>query len=201
VIDEFSPAALEQAGAWRTLETQLRPFVVKRVAPSEVDDVLQEIFLRIQRGLPSLRDEQRFGPWVYRVARSAIVDQLRARKHQLVGDLEVPPEEARLPDEPDEGKIGHEVAAYAALFLGLLPSPYREALTLTELQGLSQREAAAAMGISVSGMKSRVQRGRKMLRAALESCCTIALDARRRVVGCEPRPDGTLPAGCCEPAR
>lgn len=86
---------------------------------------------------------------------------------------------------------------YAALFVSMLPSPYREALTLTELEGLTQKEAAEMLGISLSGMKSRVQRGREKLRAALEDCCHIALDARHRVVGCEPRPDGKLPDGCC----
>ena len=79
----------------------------------------------------------------------------------------------------------------------MLPSPYREALTLTELEGMTQKEAAAMLGTTLSGMKSRVQRGRVYLRKALEDCCHIALDARGRVVTCEPRVDGRLPDGCC----
>ncbi|MBK8239755.1 MAG: TauD/TfdA family dioxygenase [Deltaproteobacteria bacterium] len=73
--------------------------------------------------------------------------------------------------------------------------PYREALTLTELEGLTQREAAEMLGISLSGMKSRVQRGRAQLRRALEVCCDIDVDVRGRVIGYTPRPDGTLPGG------
>jgi RNA polymerase sigma-70 factor (ECF subfamily) len=69
----------------------------------------------------------------------------------------------------------------------MLPSPYREALILTEMEGLAQKDAATMLGVSVSGMKSRVQRGRQKLRALLEECCEIALDARGRVIGCEPR--------------
>ncbi len=61
----------------------------------------------------------------------------------------------------------------------MLPSPYREALTLTELEGLTQKEAAEMLGISLSGMKSRVQRGRQQLRQALEDCCHIALGRPR----------------------
>ena len=79
----------------------------------------------------------------------------------------------------------------------MLPSPYREALTLTELEGLSHKEAAALVGVSLTAMKSRVQRGRDKLRAALVACCHIALDARSRVVGCEPRGDGNTPEVCC----
>ena len=91
MIEDLGPADLRSDRAWRTLEAKLRPFVARRVREADVDDVVQEIFLRIQRGLPSLRDEQRFGPWVYRLARSAIVDHARvvARHQQVVSD---PPE-------------------------------------------------------------------------------------------------------------
>ena len=185
-------------GAWRDLETKLRPFIARRV-PSEVDvdDVLQDVFLRMQRGLAGLRDEERFGPWVYQVARSAIADHLRAAaKHRVVDD------DGEREDEPVEGEdddrvVERELAGYIAPFVAMLPSPYREALTLTELEGLTQKETAEMLGISVSGMKSRVQRGRMRLRKALEDCCHIALDVRGRVMSCEPRSDGRLPDGCC----
>jgi RNA polymerase sigma-70 factor, ECF subfamily len=65
-------------GAWHDLQTKLRPFIARRVhAEVDVDDVVQEVFLRMQRGLAGLRDEQRFGAWVYQVARTAIVDYQR----------------------------------------------------------------------------------------------------------------------------
>jgi RNA polymerase sigma-70 factor (ECF subfamily) len=191
--------------AWRQLRSKLRPFVARRVSlDADVDDVVQEVLLRIQRGLPGLRDEQRFGPWVYRVARHAIIDHARARARHAPwpGDAPTPPEDLATPpaDTTDDDAVAREVARYTALFVAWLPSPYREALTLTELEGLTQREAALMLGISLSGMKSRVQRGRLKLRMALEDCCHIGLDARRRVIACEPRSDGKLPAGCCAPA-
>lgn len=83
------------------------------------------------------------------------------------------------------------------MFVAMLPSPYREALTLTELEGMTQKDAAFMLGISLPAMKSRVQRGREKLRETLEACCHIALDARGAVVSCEPRPDGRLPDCRC----
>src|SRR5688500_10028379 len=66
--------------AWKELEQRLRPFIARRVASSaDVSDVLQDVFLRMQRGLSGLRDDDRFGPWVYQVARSAIGDYQRDR--------------------------------------------------------------------------------------------------------------------------
>lgn len=178
------------------LAERLRPFVARRVRSSDVDDVMQEVFLRLQRGLAGLEDEQRFGPWVYRVARSAIVDHHRARaRHPLVaGEVELPDEE-----EPgdDEGSPEQLLALYVAPFVAMLPSPYREALTLTELEGLTQKQAAEMLGVSLPAMKSRVQRGRERLRALFDACCEIALDARGRVLACEPRPGGLRPGCTC----
>jgi RNA polymerase sigma-70 factor, ECF subfamily len=175
---------------------ELRPFVARRVRDAhDVDDVLQEIFLRMQRGLPQLRDEQRFGPWMYRLARNAIVDHARAKSRGglLVADA---PDDAADPGS-DEGDPSRELASYVAFFVAMLPTPYREALTLTELEGLTQREAAEMLGVSLSTMKSRVQRGRTKLREALERCCEIALDARGRVMSYEPRTSCAATGKCC----
>lgn len=196
MIDGLQPSDLSSDRAWRLLEGRLRPFIARRVPAADVDDVLQDVFLRMQRGLPSLRDDGRLGPWIYRVTRSAVADHgRRVARHPMA--REEPPDEAAPPDEEAARELEREVASYAALFVSMLPSPYREALTLTELEGITQREAAEMTGISLSAMKSRVQRGRAKLRGALEDCCDIALDARRRVVACDPRPDGKLPDDCC----
>jgi RNA polymerase sigma-70 factor (ECF subfamily) len=193
-IDMIDPAV---RGAWNELKFRLRPFVARRIrAEADVDDVVQDVLLRVQRGVPELRDDERFGPWVYQVARSAIADHLRAARRHPQATHE--PLDEAAPESDDDGAVARELAAYVALFVAMLPSPYREALTLTELEGLTQKDAAAMLGISVSGMKSRVQRGRQRLRAALEDCCHIALDGRGRVVSCEPRADGRVPQGCCQ---
>jgi RNA polymerase sigma-70 factor (ECF subfamily) len=68
-----------------------------------------------------------------------------------------------------------------------LPEPYREAIVLTELEGLTQQQLAERAGLSLSGAKSRVQRGRAMLKAELEACCRFEFDQRGRVMDCEPR--------------
>ena len=188
-------------GAWHDLDAKLRPFIARRVrAAVDVDDVIQDAFLRMQRGLAGLRDDDRFGPWVYQVARSAIADHRRTAARHRVANAEPPEEEAPGLDEEEDDALQREMVACIAPFVAMLPSPYREAITLTELEGLTQKEAAAMLGISVSGMKSRVQRGRQHLRSALEDCCHIALDARGRVVSCQVRPDGRLPDGCCKSA-
>lgn len=194
-----------QTPSWDELATRLRPFIRRRVASEpDADDVLQDVLLRMHRGLPGLHDEDRLGPWMYRIARTTIVDHVRGRqRHPVAAGSEVgseavaAAEDAPEPFAEDDGAVAREVAQYLAAFVAHLPSPYREAITLTELEGRTQREAAEMLGLSLSGMKSRVQRGRAKLRAMLEACCNIAVDARGKVIACEPRADGRLPPGCC----
>jgi RNA polymerase sigma-70 factor (ECF subfamily) len=182
--------------SWAALAGQLRPFIARRVVtPADADDVLQEVLVRVHRGLPGLRDDDRVAAWVYRIARNAIVDHVRARTPV---ELDVEPTATTVPAlEEDDDDAAQDLARALSFFVAALPSPYREAITLTELEGRTQREAAEMLGVSVSGMKSRVQRGRAKLRAMLEACCEIALDARGRVVSCVPKSGGEPPDGCC----
>lgn len=179
-------------GAWSGLAAKLRPFVARRVAPADVDDVVQDIFLRIQTNVGALRQSERFGPWVYQVARSAIADHRRRVARHPFASTDAP--EAASEEPTDD--TAAEVCRCIAPFVARLPSPYREAITLTELEGVSQKDAAAMIGVSVSGMKSRVQRGRERLREMLLACCEIALDPRGGVIACAPRPSSAPSGGC-----
>jgi RNA polymerase sigma-70 factor (ECF subfamily) len=177
---------------WRDVEERLRPFVARRVHDADVDDVMQDVFVRMQRGLASVRDEERLGAWLFQVARSAIAEHGRRRaRHPLAGEVELPDREDSPSDEEDR-EAARNLSGCVAQFVARLPSPYREAVTLVELEGLTAREAADLAAVSVSGMKSRVQRGRAQLRAMFEECCAIALDARNKVVDVAPRD----PCGC-----
>lgn len=168
---------------WNEVATKLRPFVAKRVSDADVDDVLQDILLRMHRGVGGLVDEQRFTGWMYQVARSAIAEHGRTRARHPVAE---PPELAADDDGEDDRVVASALAACLTMFVARLPSPYREAITLVELEGMTIRDAAEATGVSVSGMKSRVQRGRARLRELLDACCAIALDARGKVTDVSP---------------
>ena len=84
-------------------------------------------------------------------------------------------------DEPS-GQAGRELAHCLRPMLSRLPDHYREAVTLIDLDGLSQQDAAAQAGLSLSGMKSRVQRGRRALEQVMHDCCCIETDAGGRVM-------------------
>jgi RNA polymerase sigma-70 factor, ECF subfamily len=172
---------------WKQLTERLREFVGRRVPESDAGDVVQDALLRIARGLPDLRDDDRFGPWVYRVTRSAIGDHLRSRARPLESGRTSIDEDIEASSPEEDDALGRGLVGCLASFVAQLPSPYREAITLTELEGLTQKDAAEMLGISVSGMKSRVQRARERLREMFERCCEVTQDVRGRVIACEPR--------------
>jgi RNA polymerase sigma-70 factor, ECF subfamily len=166
---------------WRDAESRLRPFVAGRVAPSDVDDVLQDVYVRMQRGLAGVRDDERFAAWLYQVARSAIADHGRARARHPLPASDAAPEEPAAEPTDDDRDAARSLSGCVAMFVARLPSPYREAVTLVELEGQTIREAAALTGTTPAAMKSRVQRGRAQMRVLFEECCVIALDARNKV--------------------
>jgi RNA polymerase sigma-70 factor (ECF subfamily) len=192
----LDPASREQ---WTQLRADVGRLVARRLpGPADVEDVVQDVLLRVWRHGESLRDDERFGAWLARIARTATADHLRSRqRHPLArfssgeagGDSDPPVEE-------DES-VKNLVATTLRPFVEGLPEPYRAALLLSEFDGLPYPVLAKRLGISVSGVKSRVQRGRSLLRAALERCCAIGLDARGTPVSCEPRASGSAPPGCC----
>lgn len=173
---------------WDQFAAPLRSFVAKR-APREVDteDVLQDVFLRIQTQLPNLRDADRIDAWIFQIARNVVADAFRkqarreAFSERLAGADTVP--EA----DNDEGAAEAALVSCLASMIEQLPETYREAIELTEIRGVTQAEAARLAGISVSGMKSRVQRGREQLKGIIQEFCHVETDVRGRVTECDPR--------------
>lgn len=176
----------------RELQSRVFRFVSRRVRSREdAEDIAQEVMLRIHRHSADLEHAERMGAWVHRIAANAIADHYRrpARRELPSGQAGDVPEAAIEPtwDEPDTDALRLELASCLTPLLEHLPPIYRQALELTEFGGLSQVEAAERLGLSVSGMKARVQRARGQLRDLLLDCCHVELDQRRSVTEIQPR--------------
>lgn len=189
---------------WEELHGNLRAFIGRRVRnQADVDDLVQRVLLQIVKGLGSLRDAERLHAWVYRAARNVIVDHYRksatSREVTSGASADRAAEESAIPapSDEDEGAALQELAACLMPMLRQLPPAYREAVTLADLEGMNQADAAERAGVSVSGMKSRIQRGRRQLKAVLEECCRVDLDRRGAIVGYEPRHPDSCKCGSC----
>lgn len=177
---------------WNRVHEGLRAFIAKRVRnEADIEDLLQEVFVRVHRHVESLQQPDRMVSWVFQITRNAIIDFYRSAERRR----ELPADSARdiqnnleaMSSEAEEDEARYELSHCLRPMIDRLSPNYREAVTLVELQGLTHQEAATKLGLSVTGMKSRVRRGRQQLRHMLDECCLIELDRRRGVLEFQPR--------------
>ena len=195
--DRLSEQRLDLESIWAEVGASMDRFVRRRVNdPHQADDVVAEVMLRIHQHLGSLDDRERLTAWVFRIARNAITDHYRrsARRREVpAAELEPltdPSADAWLDDQ--DATLA-ELASCIRPLVEALPRDYRRALELTDFDGHSQVDAARMEGISVSGMKSRVQRGRHQFATLVKQCCDITIDARGELIDFQLRANG---CGC-----
>jgi len=168
---------------WQDYHDKLLGFIHGRVESTEVaEDILQDVFIKIQKGLLRLQDNERIESWIYQIVRNAVVDHYRSRKA-----FEELPQSLAAPEPEQEVQARYEISTCLKPMIETLPPSYRDALLLSEFQGLKQKQVAETLGLSLSGAKSRVQRGRAMVLDLLTDCCRLERDHRGTLVGYEPR--------------
>jgi RNA polymerase sigma-70 factor (ECF subfamily) len=164
---------------WTETSMRIRNFIRGRVEDdATADDLLQEVFIRVHQNMARLQDTERFESWIYQITRRVIIDHYRSR-HSLSAISEALADPTQLFVEPDAAE---ELSGSMFRLVEALPEPYRQALILTEFEGLSQQELADRLGISLSGAKSRVQRARQKIKNELLSCCHFEFDRYGRVI-------------------
>ncbi len=178
---------------WTEFGGHVKRFIAARVGNGhDAEDLLQEVFLRAHVALHKVQDRRRARAWLYRVAANATADYYRRKRI---------PTQSGMPDElagDDTGpdNVNEEVLPCLLSVIDGLPEGYRRALTLADLEGRTQREVAEELGLSLSGAKSRVQRARRKLKAALLSCCHFELDRLGNVLGYLPKGNACRYCSC-----
>lgn len=173
------------ASAWADTRAQLVAFVARRVEDRETaEDLVQDILERLLRA--EIDNVASVQAWLYRAARNAIIDHYRRRRPTIgLDDDQVPEPVVEGPDE-SQPTAAAELAVCLRPLIDQLPADYRDAITLVDLDGHTQNAAAVLAGLSTSGMKSRVQRGRRQLAQLLGECCTIETNHMGSVVDYRP---------------
>jgi len=164
---------------WELLSARLRSFLLQRVSDEQIaEDLLQETFVRIHKNLDDIDDMQRITSWVFQIARNLVIDHYRAKSRDaasIAHDLEA--------QKDEEESVTNLVAGWLPQMIAQLPANYRQAVELYELKGVPQQEIADQLEISLSGAKSRVQRGREKLKSLLFDCCSFERDRRGNLIG------------------
>ncbi|MDQ0058767.1 RNA polymerase sigma factor SigZ [Paenibacillus harenae] len=162
---------------WEGYYAHVRNYVRQKISNrADTEDIVQNIFIKAHEGLVYLKDDDKARAWLFQIARNCIVDYYRKMKK-----TEELPEQQEA-EEESNSDYSTEAAADLVTILPFLPEKYREAIELTDLKGMSQKQLSELLGISYSGVKSRVQRGRELIREMMTSCCEIVSDPYGNIV-------------------
>jgi len=170
---------------WEAYHSNLYSFIRHRVTNKEItEDILQDIFVNVHKKINTLKDNTKLESWLYQIARNSIVDYYRAKKP----DQELPDWIAQ-PEIEYEEQIRKDLSGCLASMVSQLPTKYRQAVYMSEIEGKPQKLVAEKEGISLSGAKSRVQRGRDLLKTIFSDCCEIEINAKNQLVDYEKKSD------------
>jgi RNA polymerase sigma-70 factor (ECF subfamily) len=165
---------------WDESRNRLHSFIERRVRnDADADDILQDVFVKIHQNIGELKDPAKIYPWVFKTTRNAIADHYRANKADFSVLDEASDAYAFVPEDPS---VEDEVLNWLEPMIAELPAKYREALMLADIKGLTQKEVSEKLAISVSGAKSRVQRGREKLKDILVDCCLLEFGRSGKIV-------------------
>lgn len=167
---------------WDQFNTELKRFICQKTGhEDQCQDILQELYLKIFINQGRINKAQNIRAYIFQMAHNALTDHHRrtARKNLLSADI-VPGQEPATEEPMQE----YGLTACLRSMINTLPEIYSQALILTELDGLTQKQFAEKTGISLSGAKSRVQRAREKLKEEILRCCRYEFDKYGNIISC-----------------
>jgi len=181
--------AADSASLTTEFRSRLLAFVRRRGLGDEAEDVVQEILLRAHQGSAELDPRRSVESWLFAIARNAVVDwyRRRAARARLRDSAAVELSALDAPTDEQAGELERELSRCLEPLIEALDPKYAQALQRCDLQGEPQAQLAQELGLSLSAVKSRVSRGRRLLLAELLSCCQVTRGADGAPVEVQPR--------------
>ena len=167
------------ANIWEDFSKPLYQFILQRVSTKEdAEDLLQESFIKIHTKLKDLSNEEKLTSWVFQVTRNTVNDFYRkkANKKEII--------EFDLSDKPDlHDHVKDSLTHCLIPIINNLKPEYRDALLLSEVEGMKQQEVAKKLNIGLSAAKSRVQRGRELIKVQFVDHCNFQIGEDGKLKG------------------
>ena len=162
----------------------LARYIQSRVKdPLDSEELLSQVMMKIYDHCEKLQGIRNTEAWLVTIARNAVTDYFRAQQKQPETNL---PELVSLEEEPN---LMQELEACIPSLIARLPEKYAQPLADYELKGIPQKQLAITYGMSESGLKSRVQRGRKMLKELFTEYCGHLIEEQESCQDCDCTPD------------
>jgi RNA polymerase sigma-70 factor (ECF subfamily) len=172
-------------------------YLRRLLGEQDAEDAAQEVFLKISKCLHRFRGQSQLSTWVYRIATNTALDRLRiqTRRRRLTGGSACtdPMEnlqsegiaedlwKTEAPATPEQMAVRKEMNTCIRGVVEGLPPAYRTVLVLSDIEGLTDKEIAEVLGVTVESVKIRLHRARGRLKRELEVHCTFYRDERNEL--------------------
>lgn len=164
---------------WNNFRIELLYYIKTKVKDEyAAEDILQEVFIKIYKNICQLKDVTKLKTWLYRITNNTIIDFYRRKKNIL--ELDELKNISVIQD--DEDNMNEEVEECAKFMLHQLPDKYKQPLKLYEFNGMKHGEISKKLNLSLSGVKTRVQRARNQLKKMLLECCDFDFDVYGNII-------------------
>ena len=165
---------METKEIWDKYSDELLGYLVKKTGDNTLaEDILHETFIKVHLKVSDLKAGGKLRSWVYRIADNTLTDHYRRKKIAVQEN----------PSEENEERPAHSAEDCLLPLIKKLPRKYMDAVLLGEIRGLKQSEVAQILGISLSGAKSRIQRGRKLIQQGYVNCCNYTINEKGLLIG------------------
>lgn len=162
---------------YRQYHHKILHYIAKLASNEEAEDITQEVFEKVNRGLAGFKGESQLSTWIYRIATNAALDRMRSPsfKHNT-GELEEASEDRNVwtsqrKTPVDQQLIRKEMSECVKEHIDKLSSEYKTVILLSEQEGLTNQEIADVLQISLENVKIRLHRARASLKKILDEAC------------------------------
>ncbi|WP_298737443.1 RNA polymerase sigma factor SigZ [uncultured Chitinophaga sp.] len=167
---------------WGQFNTELKRFICRKTGHEDhCQDLLQDLYLKIFVNQAKIEKAQNVRAYIFQMAHNVLTDHHRRTARKNVLSADAIPDLELATEEPGQE---YSLAGCLRSMIDTLPEIYRQALISTELDGLTQKQFAEKVGISLSGAKSRVQRAREKLKEEILKCCRYEFDKYGNIISC-----------------
>ena len=168
---------------WSGFNEKLFRYIESQVKnPYDAEDILQDVFVKIFRGIGQLENQEAIKPWIYRVTKNTIIDFYKKKK-----DVSVAPEVLYLVEEEtgDADNMNEDIYKCIESMLFQIPDKYQAVYEMHKKKEMKHREIAEELDISVSASKVRLKRAKDMFREKLLECCDFEVDNYGNIIDYE----------------
>ena len=172
----------EISDLWLDYQQAVERYILKIVKDREVADHLaHEVLLKTYSSCCSGREIRNFRSWLFQIAYNTCIDHFREQKKTTSLKFDIP--------EQEEEQVYEAADHFVEPLIRHLPEKYATPLLLSELENMKQQEVAEKLNLSLTAAKSRIQRGKKMLRELIGECVHVDLDEKGRPEAFKMKPD------------